>query len=67
MDRGSRDYKTGQLLGITNRGEWDYKSEQFQRLQNKAKGLKSGQGLQNGGKITNQCRTHVLALAKLHK
>ena len=50
-NRGSRDYKTGQLLGITNRGRRDYKSEQVQELKNEAKGLQIGAG------ISNRCRT----------
>ena len=54
-NRGSRDYKTGQLSEIRNLGRRDYKSGQVQRLQNRAKGLqigqqdyKSSQGLQIG-------------------
>ena len=51
------DYKSGQLLGITNRGRFrDYKMRE--------KDYKSGQGLQKrakrlqiGADITNQSRT----------
>ena len=42
-NRGSRDYKIGQLLEIRNLGRRDYKSGQVQRLQNRAKGLQIGQ------------------------
>ena len=54
-NRGSRNYKTAQRLGITNRGRRDYKSEQVQRLQNGAKGLQIGAWItKRGKKITNR-------------
>ena len=63
-NRGSRDYKTGQLLGITNQDIRDYKSSKFRDYKTGQKDYRLGQGLQNGEKrlqigsgITNRCRT----------
>ena len=49
-NRGSRDYKTGQLLGIKNRGRRDCKWRHVQKLQNGASRLQIEAGIIKRGK-----------------
>lgn len=69
-----RDYKTGQVFGITNLGKRDYKIGQLEGFQIEAvisnwvmRDYTPGQRFQIGARITNRCgTTNILPINLYH-